>query len=98
MAQMYAIIGDPDRLKAVAEDFVNHYENRVSEGSTVKGKAMFVCSSREIAYELYKNIIELKPEWNEIRAAEEGAELTDKDKRELKPIERIKLIDQRTRR
>ena len=92
MAQMYAIIGDPDRLKAVAEDFVHHYENRVSEGSTVKGKAMFVCSTREIAYELYKNIIELKPEWSEIRAAEEGAELTDKDKRELKPIERIKLI------
>lgn len=92
MAQMYAIIGDPDRLKAVAEDFVNHYERRVSEGSTVKGKAMFVCSTREIAYELYKNIIALRPEWNEIRAAEEGAELTDKDKRELKPIERIKLI------
>jgi type I restriction enzyme R subunit len=92
MAQMYAIIGDPDRLKAVAEDFVHHYEKRVSEGSTVKGKAMFVCSTREIAYELYKNIIEIKPEWNEIRAAEEGAELTDKDKRELKPIERIKLI------
>jgi type I restriction enzyme R subunit len=92
MAQMYAIIGDPDRLKAVAEDFVNHYENRVSEGSTVKGKAMFVCSTREIAFELYKNIIALKPEWNEIRAAEEGAELTEKDKRELKPIERIKLI------
>ena len=92
MAQMYAIIGDPDRLKAVAEDFVTHYEKRVSEGSTVKGKAMFVCSTREIAYELYKNIITLKPEWNEIRAAEEGAEITDKDKRELKPIERIKLI------
>jgi type I restriction enzyme R subunit len=92
MAQMYAIIGDPDRLKAVAEDFVTHYEKRVSEGSTVKGKAMFVCSTREIAYELYKNIIEIKPEWNEIRAAEEGAELTEKDKRELKPIERIKLI------
>ncbi|MBV6464373.1 MAG: hypothetical protein OKBPIBMD_01845 [Chlorobi bacterium] len=92
MAQMYAIIGDPDRLKAVAEDFVNHYENRISEGATVKGKAMFVCSTREIAYELYKNILELRPEWNEIRAAEEGAVLTDKDKRELKPIERIKLI------
>lgn len=92
MAQMYAIIGDPERLKAVAADFVGHYENRVSEGSTVKGKAMFVCSTREIAYELYKNILELRPEWNEIRVAEEGAELTDKDKRELKPIERIKLI------
>lgn len=92
MAQMYAIIGDPDRLKEVASDFVNHYDNRISEGATVKGKAMFVCSTREIAYELYKNILELRPDWNEIRAAEEGAILTDKDKRELKPIERIKLI------
>ncbi len=92
MAQMYAIIGDPDRLKEVAQDFVTHYEKRVSEGSTVKGKAMFVCSNREIAYQLYKNIIALKPEWNEIQASEEGAELTEKDKRELKPIERIKLI------
>ncbi|MFN8266981.1 MAG: HsdR family type I site-specific deoxyribonuclease [Chitinophagales bacterium] len=91
-ANMYAILGDPDRLKAVAEDFVNHYESRVSEGSTVKGKAMFVSSSREIAYELYKNILELRPEWNDIREAEAGAELTDKDKRELKPIERIKLV------
>lgn len=92
MAQMYAIIGDPDRLKEVANDFVNHYEQRVSEGSTVKGKAMFVCSTREIAYELYKNIIALRPEWNQIREAEEGAILSEKDKRELKPIEQIKLI------
>ncbi|MFN8415452.1 MAG: HsdR family type I site-specific deoxyribonuclease [Cytophagaceae bacterium] len=91
-ANMYAILGDPDRLNAVAEDFVHHYENRISEGATVKGKAIFVSSSREIAYALYKNIIELRPEWNEIREAEEGAELSDKDKRELKPIERIKLV------
>jgi len=56
-ANMYAILGDPERLKEVAEDFVQHYENRNSEGATVKGKAMFVSSSREIAYELYKNII-----------------------------------------
>ena len=91
-ANMYAILGDPVRLKEVADDFVTHYSNRVSEGATVKGKAMFVCSNREIGYELYKNIIALKPEWNEIRAAEEGVVLTDKDKRELKPIERIKMI------
>ncbi|MGI6395518.1 MAG: type I restriction endonuclease subunit R [bacterium] len=91
-ASMYAILGDPDRLEAVAKDFVNHYEKRISEGATVKGKAMFVSSNREIAYELYKKIIALRPEWNEIREAEEGAELTDKDKRELKPVERIKLV------
>jgi HsdR family type I site-specific deoxyribonuclease len=58
-ANMNAILGDPDRLRVLADDFVKHYENRVSEGATVKGKAMFVCSSREIAYELYKNVIAL---------------------------------------
>lgn len=92
MAQMNAIIGDPDRLQAIAEDFVCHYERRIVEGSTVKGKAMFVCSTREIAYELYKNIIAIRPQWNEVCEADEGAQLTDKDKRELIPIERIKLI------
>src|SRR5690554_2962594 len=91
-ATMNAIIGDPDRLLKLAEDFVNHYENRVNEGATVKGKAMFVCSSREIGYEFYKNVIALRPEWAEIRIAEEGAVLTDKDKREIKPMERIKMI------
>lgn len=90
--KMNAILGDPKRLKAIAEDFVAHYNKRVSEGATVKGKAMFVCSSREIAYEFYKNVIALRPEWNEIRAGEEGAELSEKDKLELKPIERIKMI------
>ncbi len=91
-AKMNAILGDPKRLKALAADFAKHYENRVSEGATIKGKAMFVCSSREIAYNLFKNIIDLKPEWNEIRAAEDAAELTDKDRRELKSIERLKMI------
>ncbi|MBC7653065.1 MAG: type I restriction endonuclease subunit R [Oligoflexus sp.] len=91
-ANMYAILGDPDRLKAVAEDFVNHYENRVSEGSTVIGKALFVCSSREIAYELYKNIIELRPQWAEIKFAADGIDLSEKDKKEIKPIESIKMI------
>lgn len=91
-AKMNVILGDPKRLKSLAEDFVNHYENRVSEGATVKGKAMFVCSSREIAYAFYKNVIALRPEWNEIRVADEGVVLSDKDKREIKPMERIKLI------
>jgi type I restriction enzyme R subunit len=91
-AQMNAIIGDPDRLKAVADDFITHYEKRIEEGATVKGKAMFVCSNRVIAYEMYKNIIELRPEWNEVRAAAPNEELTENELREIKPIERIKMI------
>ena len=91
-ANINAILSDPDRLQAIADDFVNHYEKRLEEGATVKGKAIFVCSNREIAYELYKNIIELRPEWAKIRKAEEGADLTEKDRKQLKPIERIKMI------
>lgn len=91
-AQMNSILGDPDRIKAVAEDFVKHYETRVSEGATVKGKAMFVCSNREIAYMLYKEVIALRPEWAEIKICEEGATLTKKEKREIKPMARMKMV------
>lgn len=89
---MNTIIGDPDRIKAVAEDFILHYENRIAEGSTVRGKAMFVCSSREIAFEFYKQVIQLRPEWALVMACEEGAELTEKEKQEIKPMEKIKMI------
>eukprot|EP00831_Metopus_contortus_P072492 TRINITY_DN6614_c0_g1_i4.p1 TRINITY_DN6614_c0_g1~~TRINITY_DN6614_c0_g1_i4.p1 ORF type:complete len:802 (-),score=147.88 TRINITY_DN6614_c0_g1_i4:87-2492(-) len=91
-AQMNSILGDPDRIKALAEDFVRHYEIRIEEGATVKGKAMFVSSSRQIAYALYKEIVALRPEWAESRVCEEGAMLTDKERKEIKPMERVKMI------
>lgn len=89
---MDAILGDPDRLKALAADFVEHYEKRVVEGATLQGKAMFVCSSRFIAWDFYKEVIALRPDWAEIRICEPGANLSEKDKREIKPMERIKLV------
>ena len=101
-ASMNSIIGDPDRIKAVAEDFVKHYDSRITEGASIKGKAMFVCSNRQIAYNLYQEIISLRPQWNEVKvcdpafasasADKDGAELSEKDKREIKPMERIKMI------
>lgn len=91
-AQMNTILGDPDRIKALAADFVQHYERRILEGATVKGKAMFVCSSRPIAYEFYKEVIELRPECAEVQVAEAGAKLTDKERKEIKPMERVKMI------
>lgn len=91
-ANMNAIIGDPDRIKAVAADFVKHYETRIEEGATIKGKALFVCSSRHIAFNLYQEIIALRPEWTEIKGFEANSELSDKEKKEIKPIERIKMI------
>lgn len=106
MANMNAILGDPDRLQAIAEDFVDHYEKRVVEGATVKGKAMFVCSSREIAYQFYKNVIDLRPEWNEITVGVSLADTQDLANEgqpqgiaptiapttDIKPMARIKMI------
>ncbi|MDA9807338.1 type I restriction endonuclease subunit R [Alphaproteobacteria bacterium] len=91
-AQMNTILGDPDRIQALAADFVKHYERRVLEESTVKGKAMFVCSSRPIAYEFYKEVIALRPEWKEVKVAEAGANLSDKERKEIKSMERVKMI------
>lgn len=87
VTNMECILGDPDRLQAVAEDFVAHYEKRIEEGSTVVGKAMFVCSNRTIAYNLYKKIIALRPEWN---VRPEKKEKQDADA--PLPLERIKLV------
>lgn len=92
VANMEVIIGDSDRLRAVAEDFICHYETRVEEGATVAGKAMFVCMNRYIAYDLYKIIVELRPGWAVKKVAADGVELTDQDKKELKPIEKIKMV------
>lgn len=92
VAHIDAIIGDPDRLRAVAEDFIRHYETRVSEGATVAGKAMFVCSNRKIAYDFYQIVVGLRPEWAKKKICPDGVELSDKEKKELKPIEKIKLI------
>ena len=92
VANMEVIIGDQNRLRAVAEDFINHYETRVAEGATVAGKAMFVCMNRYIAYDLYKILIELRPEWAVKKVAADGVELSEKDKKELKPIEMLKLV------
>lgn len=97
MAQMRTILGDPSRLEALAADFVRHYEDRVAEGSTIAGKAMFVCSTREIAYQLYQEILTLRPEWGEIRVTEPGIELSEKDKRELKPLAKVNLVMTRSK-
>ncbi len=92
VAHLDVILGDPNRLSAVADDFIHHYETRVSEGATVKGKAMFVCSNRYIAYDLYKQIISMRPEWAEVKPCEDGAVLSDRERKSLKPVAKINLV------
>lgn len=92
MSQMNILLSDPDVLRAIAVDFVNHYEGRVAEGATVAEKAMLVCPSRPVALSLYKEITALRPEWTELHSVKDTEELTEAQKKELYPIERIKLV------
>ena len=91
-ATIKSVLGHPDRLRAVAADFVAHYESRVAENASVAGKAMFVCADREIAYAFYKAVIALRPDWAIAKESDENAVLTDADRRDLKPMEKIKLV------
>ena len=92
VTKMERILGDADRLQAVAEDFIAHYENRVADGSTVEGKAMFVCANRTIAFDLYRKIIALRPEWVQLPEPESVSEGSDVGEGQERPVEKIKLI------
>jgi type I restriction enzyme R subunit len=92
MTKMSTILGDIDRIRAIAKDFVAHYEARVAEGATVKGKAMFVSNSRQIAFTLFKEIIALRSEWNDKKVCDASIELTDKERKEILPLEKLKMI------
>ena len=62
-ARLEAIVGDDHRIARIAEDIVNHYEQRAS---VLEGKAMIVCMSRRICVELYDAIIKLRPTWHNV--------------------------------
>lgn len=91
------IIGDKDILTKVAENFIEHYENRVNEGSTVAGKCMFICESREIAYDFYKIVAQMRPEWIVPKLCPDGTELTKKEKSKLKEMPMMKMVMTRSK-
>ena len=59
-AQMEALVGAEKRLKLVAKDIAEHYEQRLE---SLEGKAMIVCMSRRICVELYRELVSLRPDW-----------------------------------
>ena len=60
-SRMESIVGSPNRVKKLAEDIVNHYEEKAK---SIDGKAMVVCMSRRICVELYDAITALRPDWH----------------------------------
>jgi len=98
-ANMNSILGDPERIRVLARDFVEHYEKRIEEGATVAGKAMFVCSARHIAYLFYQELEELRPAWFDVVDTDNASGLSDTDRkraisegRVAAPSERVKMV------
>ncbi len=60
-ARLEALIGSEKRIKQIAKDIVEHFEDRLK---VIDGKGMIVVTSRRIAVELYDEIIKLRPEWH----------------------------------
>lgn len=59
--RLEALIGTEKRVKTIAKDIVEHFEDRQE---VFEGKAMIVAMSRKIAVRLYREIIQIKPEWH----------------------------------
>lgn len=59
MSRMELIVGNDDRLRLLSNDIIKHYNERKD---ILNGKAMIVCMSRKIAYNMYKIILECAPE------------------------------------
>ena len=59
-AQLEPVVGAENRIRQIAEDLVGHFEQRLDE---MDGKAMVVCMSRRICVELYKELVKLRPDW-----------------------------------
>ncbi len=62
LSTIEAIIGSKERLSLLADDMIAHYEDRQY---VLTGKAMIVCMSRRIAINLYRIILEKRPEWKQ---------------------------------
>jgi type I restriction enzyme R subunit len=60
-SRLEAVVGSPNRIKKLAEDIVEHYEEN---SKTIDGKAMIVCMSRRICVDLYDEIVKLRPDWH----------------------------------
>ena len=61
-AAMEKLVGTESRIQLVAEDIVQHWDQRLE---TITGKAMIVCMSRRICVDLYNAIIKLRPQWHD---------------------------------
>lgn len=92
MSSMEIILSEPSRLARLAVDIHDHYVSSCANDPDRVQKAMVVCSSRKIAYELLKQFQDKYPEWFVEKKATEGVSVTEEELRKLKPMPFMAMV------
>ena len=92
MSSMEVILGEPSRLERLAVDIHDHYVSSCANDPDRVEKAMVVCSSRPIAYELLKKFQERYPEWFVEKKFPDGMNVSEEELRELKPMPFMAMV------
>ena len=61
-AQLEAVVGAENRVRQIAQDIVDHFEQRLE---VLEGKGMAVCMIRRICVDLYNELVRLRPDWHD---------------------------------
>lgn len=92
MSSMEIILGEPTRLERLAVDIHDHYVSSCSQDPHRIQKAMIVCSSRLIAYELLLKFKTKYPEWFEEKKTPDDIEASEEELKELKPMPFMAMV------
>ena len=92
MSQMKVILKHPQRIKKLAKDIVEHYETLCSEKPEVVQKAMIVCAGRHIAYDLIREITDIRKDWAEPVKSPDEENLSKEQLDKLVPLPKINLV------
>lgn len=92
MSSMEVILGEPSRLERLAKDIHDHYVSSCSGDPERVQKAMVVCSTRKIAYDLLMKFKEQYPEWFVEKKVTDGIEVSKEELKELKEMPFIAMV------
>ena len=92
MSSMEIILREPSRLDRLAADIHDHYLLSCANDPDRVQKAMVVCSSRTIAFELLKKFQKKYPEWFVEKKTADGVPATDEELRKLKPMPFMAMV------
>ncbi|MBQ9354095.1 MAG: type I restriction endonuclease subunit R [Clostridia bacterium] len=92
MSSMEVILGEPSRLERLAVDIHDHYISSCANNPDRIQKAMVVCSSRPIAYELLKKFKEKYPEWFVEKKTPDGITASAEELAEINPMPFMAMV------